>query len=166
MGVSLIEQARLPIKIEVAVGQHLLCNMTHCIILQVNERAKLMGNTDPLAEILSRARDGSITKTDISTLNTRLVNTLEQAMERAHACAVYITSTHAKVADINDKFLEIMQAKGHRLYRLIAKHAPKNIGSFILAADDLPLISRRALFSVAGTLYHMKSYYTFVNTYV
>jgi len=164
MGVSLIEQSQLPIKVEVAIGQHLLCDMTHCVILQINERAKLMGNNDPLAEILSRARDGSITKNDISTLNTRIVNTLEQAMKKAHPCAIYITSTHAKVADINVKFLEIMQAKGNRIHRLIAKHVPKGIGSFIMAADDLILKSRRLLYNVAGNLYYITYYYIFNTT--
>jgi len=152
MGTSLIEEPRQPVKPEVAIGQNLLANITHCIILQVNERAKLMGNTDPLAEILSRARDGSITKKDVCTLNTRVVNTIEQAMQKAHPCAVYITSTHAKVASINVQFLELMQAQGHRIHRIIARHTPKNIGNFILAADDLPLHDRRELFGVVGTL--------------
>ena len=116
----------------------------------MNERAKLSGDNDPLAVILSRARDGSITSNDISTLNTRCVNSINQAMQKADPCAVYITSTHAKVADINNQFLEIMQLQGNRVHRLIAKHVPKNIGQFILAADDLSLHERQELFGVAG----------------
>lgn len=158
MSTSLIEALQHPVKQEALLGQQLLANITHCNILTINERAKLLHNKDPLADILSRARDGSITTKDICTLNTRVVNSLDQAIKKAHPCAVYITSTHAQVALINDQFLEIMQAKGHHIHRLVASHIPKNIGSFILAADDLPLTERRALFSVAGNI-------TVYNTY-
>jgi len=148
MATSLIELINNDVKPEVKLGQDLFCEITDCVLLTVNERAKLTGKKDPLSKILSHARDGSITQQDIATLNSRVVNNLEQAMKLAHPEAVFITSTHAKVAAINDEFKQLMIAKGGIVHRLVAKHVPKTIG--ILAPDDLSLQDRRKLYSISG----------------
>ena len=168
MGNSLIEMINSKTKHpeEVQFAQKLFVHMTHSVLLQVNERAKLEGNNDPLVDILSRARVGSITRDDIDQLNTRLVNTLEKAMTTCHPSAIFITGTHKQIAKINDEFRRLMVKAGGTVHRLVSKHVPKGTGH-CLAADDLPIQQRRALYGVAGTItyYYVAVYCVAVTTW-
>ena len=137
---------------ELEIGQSLFFHMTHAVLLKVNERAKLDGNNDPLADILSRARDGSITAADLAILNTRVVNTMEKAMQQCHPGAIFITSTHKKIAEINAEFRRLMVKNGSIVHRLVCTHVPNGIGH-CLAADDLPVQKRQALYGVSGNTY-------------
>ena len=82
-------------------------------------------------------------------INQHIVKNLDDAIKKADPRAIYITSTHAKIADINKHFQKVMVENGGTLVRLIAQHKPARMG--ILNADDLSHQDRRLLYSVSGT---------------
>ena len=127
---------------EARKGSKLFQKINSFIYLTENMRAH-----SQLASFLTKARTGDITSQDLALINTRVVNTIDQAMKKSHPSALYVTSTHAKIKDINDKFQAKMRAEGGRIYRLIARHTPKNIG---IPGPNTAL--RRELYGVTGYL--------------
>lgn len=129
-------------------GQEIFTSMTHCVLLKTNERAKGNVSAMKLASFLEHARTGEVSHDDVALINTRVVKSLDDAIKKTDPRAIYITSTHAKIADINKHFQKVMVANGSTLIRLIAQHKPARMG--VLNADDLSPPERRLLYSVSG----------------
>ena len=127
---------------EALKGSKLFQCINSFIYLTENMRAH-----SQLASFLTKARTGDINSQDLALINTRVVNTIDQAMRKSHPSALYVTSTHAKIKDINEKFQKKMRSEGGRVYRLIARHTPKNVG---IPVPNTAL--RRELYGVTGHL--------------
>ena len=141
-----------------AAQEMFVSSLTDCVLLVENERAKGSDSAAQLASVLMRVRTGDVTQTDLATLNSRVVNSLEQAIDKSCPTAVFVTSTHKRINEINAQFQAVMTAKGCPTYRLIAKHTPVRIG--VLAADDLTVNQRRLLYNVQGNF----TYFTLLFT--
>lgn len=73
---------------------------------------------------------GSITQ-----LNTRVVTSIDAAINSAHPKAVYIVSTHAKINAINKRFLARVHEK--EIIRIVADHRPANHGTPLPNVEQL-----------------------------
>lgn len=99
--------------------------MTHFVELIDNVRAlSNNGEKSPLAKVCTNIRIGKVDGNEVDVLNTRIVNSPEQAANEAHPDAVWITSTHEKVKKINKMFMRRLNSKGKVTRRIIAKHVP------------------------------------------
>lgn len=135
---------------EAVIGRRIFTTeVTHYCELIQNVRAQLnsQGTLAPLAKFTQRARIGDVTAQNgvLAILNDRVVNTYECAMRKALPGAVWITSTHAKIAEINDKFEREHLKHGHPLVQVIARHTPLKLGT---AMPDIAM--RKTLYSEVG----------------
>lgn len=62
-------------------------------------------------------------------INHRVVNTHDVAMRCALPGAIWITSTHVKIAAINDKFKKENIKNGVRMVKVIARHTPRDVNT-------------------------------------
>lgn len=117
--------------------QNIICNktrlfkilfnkiLTDFIYLKENCRAKSNnGIISPLASFLEEARTASKKLLDvISIVNTRIVSSQKEAMEKAHPQSLWVTSTHKRVHEINKSYLKNLNQP---IKRIIAYHKPKH----------------------------------------
>lgn len=120
--------------------------VTHYALLTINCRA--MGNegvlTD-LAKFNTKARIGTLTDLDLALINCNTKNNDMLAMEAAGNDAVWITSTHDKIANINEMYKNKMVAEGKRIAHIIADHRPRSCG-IPYPTQDI----RNELYGIAG----------------
>lgn len=130
-GIPLV-QSKIPTSNKEAVlGRKLFVErMTHFCELVHNVRAQLQaGVASPLATFVKHARIGDVSVANgvCMAINTRVVNTQEVAMRCAAPDAIWITSTHDKIANINGKFKRENLRKGLRMVKVIARHTPRSV---------------------------------------
>jgi hypothetical protein len=112
-------------------GRQIFMQITHFNELIINERAKSKnGQVSDLAKFNSKARLGDVGPGVLEIMNTRIVNNVRTAMKQADKAAVWITSTHQKIAEINESFAkEMLKEEGAVQIRVIADHIPYKIGT-------------------------------------
>jgi hypothetical protein len=145
---ALVETAIPPQDIAAVRGRDILVtSLTDFCMLTVNIRASAAGGmtASPLARFCSRIRVGDVSDAVLHTMNDRVVNTIEVAMRQASPMALWITSTHNKVAEINNAYKERRLNNNEQMFTIIARHIPSKAGSPALT----PKV-RRKLYAEAG----------------
>lgn len=130
-GTALVQQLIPERKVEARRGRTIFTTqLTHYCELIYNVRAQMQagGILAPLAKFTKHARIGDVTTDNeiLSILNDRVVNTHQCAMRKAHPGAIWITATHAKIAEINNYFKLANLQNNIPLVKIIARHAPKD----------------------------------------
>ena len=147
MGGTPIVQSHIPVtNLEATQARRMMTDsVTDYVELVVNCRAMSNnGILSPLAKFCSVARVGEPTVRMLAEINQKVVNNVRQAMQKAHSNAVWITSTHKKVGEINQCYSKVMVEKGGVVRRIVADH---------LTSDKEPKPTtdiRRALYGKAG----------------
>lgn len=130
-GTPLVQSEIEPARKEAVIGRRIFTNhLTHFCELVHNVRAQLQaGIVSPLAKFVRHARIGDVTMENgiAHLINTRVVNTHEIAMRCAAPGAIWITSTHVKIAKINDRFKKENRKNNVRMVKVIARHTPRNV---------------------------------------
>jgi hypothetical protein len=122
--------------------------LTDFCMLVHNVRAQQEnGVLSPLAEFTTRARVGDVHDGVLHLLNDRVVNNINVAMRMAHPSALWITSTHDKVADINDRFKKKRLENNEHMVTVISRHVPSEPRA--PAADDSLILDE--LYRVGGS---------------
>eukprot|EP01034_Spumella_vulgaris_P037553 gene37553-46326_t len=117
--------------LEALEGKQIFEKMTHFIKLTENVRAQSSGSElSPLAQFTRLARLGQVRDSNVlEIMNQRVVNSMEIAMKQADSEAVWVTSTHRRINEINEGFLaEMTKDPRTPRMRLIAKHVPTKAG--------------------------------------
>jgi hypothetical protein len=121
-------------------------SLTDFCMLTTNIRARAStGSLSPLANFCGRVRLGDVSGAILMTMNDRVVNTISVAMRHASASALWITSTHNKVAAINDAFKTRRLTDNEQMFTIIARHVPHQTGTRRLTAEV-----RRKLYAERG----------------
>jgi hypothetical protein len=121
-------------------------SLTDFYMLKTNVRACASdGTLSPLANFCRRVRLGDVANAIVLTMNDRVVNTVSVAMKHASASALWITSTHNKVASINDAFKTRRLQDNEQMFTVIARHVPHQSGTPSLTAEV-----RRKLYAERG----------------
>ena len=136
---------------EARIGRAIFKNrLTHFINLTKNIRASAPGGDGqltPLAKFLSKVRLGRAPPDILAIANSKVVNNIEAAMKISHPNAIWITSTHQKIWEINKICQQKLQSQGARVTRIIANHIPSRIG---VIHPDARI--RDELYSVTGDM--------------
>ena len=132
MGGTPIVQCYIPRinKVEALQGRTIFTdNVTDYALLTQNCRAmSTNGVLSPLASFTTKARVGDITSEALATINRKVVNSIESAMVKAHPNAIWITSTHKRIRDINRQYALKQVQAGAFMRRIVADHVPTKIG--------------------------------------
>lgn len=140
---------------EAILGYRIFKKINSFVELTANMRAKSEnGKISKLASFVCKARLGTVTKDDICLINTRVVNNIEQAIRKAHHNALFITSTHQRIGEINQVIRKKMEEEGSLIYRIVANHKPKRICIPVPNTAKL-----RELYGVAGNSIIEPKYY-------
>jgi hypothetical protein len=112
-------------------------SLTDYHLLKTNVRASCAGSNAPntLALLCSRIRLADMSDAILQSINDRVVNTVAAAMRTASPAALWITSTHSRVAAINDEFMTKRQENNETMYTIIARHVPQRESAAPLTAD-------------------------------
>eukprot|EP01034_Spumella_vulgaris_P024801 gene24801-31181_t len=105
--------------------------LTHFVMLKENVRAQTSGTElSQLAQFTRDARVGKVYDSDVlEIMNKQVVNSAEVAMKIAHPNAIWITSTHRRINDINAAFLDVLSKNPQTpRTRLVANHLPSKPG--------------------------------------
>jgi hypothetical protein len=105
-----------------------------CLLIHNVRAQQGTGVLTPLAEFTRKARRGDVHDGVLHLLNDRVVNNVQVAMRAAHPHALWITSTHRKVATINDLFRKRREENNEHMVTIIAHHIPAEPRT--PAADD------------------------------
>ena len=129
-GTSIAESDIHPKNVEALYARRLWVEKMsdYCLLTQNMRAASKDGSISKLATISAKLRLGTATTDDLLPLNALVVN-LSTAMRASHPNAIWITSTHDKIAEINNRYLKkLEEVDGEQVIRLIAKHVPTSIG--------------------------------------
>jgi hypothetical protein len=128
-GTSITESDIHPKKTEALYARRLWVErMTdYCLLTQNMRAANTDGSVSKLAKLSAKLRLGIANTDDLLPLNQLVVN-VSTAMCISHPNAIWITSTHDKIAEINLKYIKKLAQDGEQVIRLITKHVPAVIG--------------------------------------
>jgi hypothetical protein len=144
--VALVTSSYTP---EAQLGRAIMIHsLSDCVMLKRNVRAQ-QGNgvLSPLAAFTKEARLGNVHNGILHLLNDRVVNHIDVAVRQAHRNALWITSTHAKVADINDQFQTRRLESNEQMVTVLARHTAEQVGT--PAADTREILNE--LYSRTGS---------------
>lgn len=117
------EYAQRTFKEAVAGRQMFTTHLTHFKMLTENVRARTTtGEPSPFATAVSQIRIGETSGTSLETINSRVLNGTEHAIRVAHPQALWIASTHKKIAVINATHAAKLTAAGNPLVRILIYH--------------------------------------------
>jgi hypothetical protein len=152
-GTSLVSSISACISHEARRGrQILLTGLTDFCLLKQNVRAQQgNGELSQLARFTREARLGNVHNGILLLMNDRIVNDIDVAMRQAHPNAIWITSTHEKVANINREFRKRRLQNNERMITIIAEHTPEKVGTGIPSPN-----TRQILNELYGTLGSVK----------
>jgi hypothetical protein len=148
MGPSLVQTDISPNNAEATMGRAIFADaLTDFCMLKVNVRASTTGNgqLSALARFCNRVRVGDVSNAVVMSMNDRVENNVVAAMRHAHPGALWITSTHSKVADINSAFKERRLNNNEHMFTIVARHVPREAGTPALTPQV-----RRKLYSEGG----------------
>ena len=104
--------------------------LTHFFELTENCRAKSNnGVLSPLAKFNKAARLNALNDELLLLVNTRVVNDIDDALNKAHEKSFWITSTHNKIKEINEYIKDYRLSRGHQYNRIICQHISASKGT-------------------------------------